>query len=181
MPGNAHHLKSRIARAALRAAELGFGGGVADPLAAVGRLGDPMQPVAAGMALGASRAGCDVLLAGGSQMVAVAALMRALTGPGAMERMAIGTTRWIVQDPAADVPGLTAEVSHDLPLLAVNLDFSASRHSGLRAYERFLVKEGVGAGGACLTAMLASGESLDLLHRQIDAVYDALLGRLTNH
>ena len=137
-----------------------------------------MQPLVAGIALGAMRADRDVLLAGGSQMLAVAALLEALAGPSALERVAIGTTRWIVQDPAADVLGLAAEISPDLAILAANLDFSASRHAGLRQYERFLVKEGVGAGGVCVAALLA-GSSIDLLHAQIDATYDKLLGRLT--
>jgi uncharacterized protein (TIGR00303 family) len=177
-PGNAHELKTRVARAALRAANLKPGDGRADPLLAVGRVGDPMQPVAAGVALGAARSGCDVLLAGGSQMVAVAALLQELGGEAALERVAVGTTRWVVEDPSADVPGLVAEVSGDLPLLASNLDFSASRHIGLREYESFIVKEGVGAGGACIAAALATGATLSDLYAAIDAAYDGLVGRL---
>jgi uncharacterized protein (TIGR00303 family) len=180
MPGNAHALKTRVARAALEAAGL-LGSSDVHPLDAVSRVGDPMQPVVAGMTVGATGAGCDVLLAGGSQMIAVAALVRAVAGVDALDRVAIGTTRWIVQDPEADVPGLASEVSADLPLLAINLDFADSRHEGLCAYERFLVKEGVGAGGACIAALLASGASLEDLHRTIDLTYDALLGRLTVH
>jgi NaMN:DMB phosphoribosyltransferase len=106
--------------------------------------------------------------------VAVAALLNSLGGAAALERVVLGTTRWVLNDPAADVAGLTADVSPDLPLLAVNLDFSASRHAPLRAYERCLVKEGVGAGGACLAALL-SGASLDELHAAIDAAYDLLV------
>jgi uncharacterized protein (TIGR00303 family) len=178
MPGNAHLLKSRVAHAALRLA------GVApferlEPLEAVRLVGDPMQALASGMALGALRSGRDVLLAGGSQMVAVAALLRALGGDTALERVAIGTTRWVVQDPAADVTGLAREIDPRLPLLAINLDFSSSRHAGLHEYERFAVKEGVGAGGTCIAALQASGESLPRLHAVIDDVYDELLGRLT--
>ena len=119
-----------------------------------------MQPLVTGLALGATREGCEVLLAGGSQMLAVAALLVALGGRAALERVAVGTTRWIVQDPAADVAGLAADVSPELPLLAINLDLGTSRHPGLRKYERFLVKEGVGAGGACIAALLATGASL---------------------
>jgi uncharacterized protein (TIGR00303 family) len=178
MPGNAHELKTRIARTALQAAALTRTGGLADPLVVMGAVGDPMQPLATGIALGASRAGCDVLLAGGSQMLAVAALARALGGAGALERIAIGTTRWIVQDPSADVVGLAAEISPELAVLAVNLDFSDSAHAGLRGYEQFLVKEGVGAGGACIAALLSCGATLEELHARIDATYDVLLGRL---
>ena len=178
VPGNAHELKTRVARSALAAAGLRSAGAGADPLLVVSRVGDPMQPLVAGLALGAMRDGCEVLLAGGSQMLAVAALLVALGGRAALERVAVGTTRWIVQDPAADVAGLAADVSPELPLLAINLDFGTSRHPGLRKYERFLVKEGVGAGGACIAALLATGASLGELHDAIDATYDSLLGRL---
>jgi uncharacterized protein (TIGR00303 family) len=177
IPGNAHALKSRVARAALQAAQLTRTAVRADPLLAISRVGDPMQPLATGIAMGATEAGCDVLLAGGSQMLAVAALIQALHG--SLDRVAIGTTRWVVEDPAADVPGLAAEISPALPLLAVNLDFASSRHAGLRQYEAFLVKEGVGAGGACIAALL-SGATIGSLHERIDATYDELLGRLTS-
>jgi len=176
---NAHDLKNRVARTALKAANLTTGGGRSDPLSAVSALGDPMQPLAAGIALGATGAGCDVLLGGGSQMLAVAALIEALHGPASLERLAIGTTRWIVQDPAADVSGLARDIAPDLPVLAANLDFSRSRHAGLRAYEHWLVKEGVGAGGACIAALLATGASIEHLEEAIDATYDRLLGRLS--
>jgi NaMN:DMB phosphoribosyltransferase len=95
--------------------------------------------------------------------------------------VSIGTTRWVVEDPSADVAGLVREVSADLPLLAANLDFSRSRHLSLREYERFMVKEGVGAGGACVAALLSTGRSLSVLHAQIDAAYDRLVGRLTSN
>jgi len=179
MPGNAHLLKSRVAHTALEQAGLTPGSVQLDPLEAIRLVGDPMQPVAAGMALGATRAGRDVLLAGGSQMVGVAALIRALGGEAALERVAVGTTRWVAEDPSADVAGLAREIDPRLALLAANLDFSDSRHAGLREYERFAVKEGVGAGGACIAALLASGESMQRLLGVIDAVYDELLGRLS--
>lgn len=175
--GNAHALKGRVAREAIAATGMTPSRARSDPLLAVSQVGDPMQPLAAGLALGAMRAGHAVLLAGGSQMLAVAALVLALAGPRALERLAVGTTRWVTQDPSADVAGLAADISVDLPVLAANLDFSGSRHAGLRRYEESLVKEGVGAGGACIAALLA-GASLDALHARIDATYDDLLGTL---
>lgn len=178
--GNAHQLKTQVATAALQAAHLAPGDGRTDPLLAAGEVGDPMQPLAAGIALGATGAGCDVLLAGGSQMLAVAALIEALHGDAALDRMAIGTTRWIVQDPAADVAGLARDISAALPVLAANLDFATSRHPALRPYEQWLVKEGVGAGGATIAAMLATGQSIEQLEQAIDATYDRLLGRLSD-
>jgi uncharacterized protein (TIGR00303 family) len=171
MPGNAHAIKSHVARAALTASGLTQGDGRADPLAAVAQVGDPMQPLVAGIALGSN---VDVMLAGGSQMLAVAALIAALQ-PDALGRVAIGTTRWIVNDPAADIGGLASDISPELPVLAANLDFERSRHPGLRAYERFMVKEGVGAGGACIAAMLTTDASIENLEAAIDVAYDQML------
>jgi uncharacterized protein (TIGR00303 family) len=178
MPGNAHLLKSRLAHTAL--AKLGDGARLdLDPLRVVSLVGDPMQPLAAGMALGASEAGVDVLLAGGSQMLAVAALARGLAGDSALRRVAVGTTRWVAEDPSADLSGLAHDIDPDLAVLAANLDFSTSRHDGLRMYERFVVKEGVGAGGACIAALVTPGVSLGRLQTSIDVVYDDLVGRLS--
>ena len=178
-PGNAHALKSRVARMALETACLTLQEARHDPLASVKQVGDPMQPLVVGMTIGATSSGCEVLLAGGSQMVAVAALLKELAGPAVFERVAIGTTRWVARDPSADMAGLANEVSSRLAVLAANLDFSTSRHPGLRDYERFLVKEGVGAGGACIAALACANQSLDVLHAAIDTVYDQLLGRLS--
>jgi uncharacterized protein (TIGR00303 family) len=175
-PGNAHMLKSRIAQSALAASALEPGDGRHDPIAAVAQLGDPMQPVIVGAVLGAVDSGAAVLLAGGSQMLAVSALIRALAGEHVLERTAIGTTRWIVADPAADVVGLAHEISPRLPILAANLDFSASRHTALRAYEQHMVKEGVGAGGACVAALLRTGRPIQDVEAAIDDAYDDLLG-----
>jgi uncharacterized protein (TIGR00303 family) len=178
MAGNAHAEKLAVACAALAAAGLAPGDGRADPLGAVAGVGDPMQPLVAGILLGAAEAGGDVLLAGGSQMVAVAALVDALRGRAALHKTVIGTTRWVVEDPAADIPGLATDISPLLPVLAANLDFSKSCHPGLRAYEDFLVKEGVGAGGACIAALLATGQRIEALETAIDTTYVTLLSRL---
>jgi uncharacterized protein (TIGR00303 family) len=176
VPDNAHALKASVVERGLAAAGLKPGDGRADPLAAVACIGDPMQPLAAGIAAGATERGeKNVLLAGGCQMVAVAALLAALHGPGALDHLALGTTRWVIADPAADIPGLAADVRADLPVMAVNLDFSRSRHAGLRAYERCLVKEGVGAGGACLAALISGRATLEQLEAAIDRAYDEVL------
>jgi uncharacterized protein (TIGR00303 family) len=176
MPGNAHLLKARMANAALRKVARDDR---LNPLRLLSMVGDPMQPLVAGMALGAGEAKADVLLAGGSQMLAVAALLRALAGDAALHRVAIGTTRWVAMDPSADVGGLAHDIDPRLAVLAANLDFSTSRHDGLRLYEQFVVKEGVGAGGACIAALLTTGVSLGCLQASIDRVYDGLLGRLS--
>lgn len=174
-PDNNHPLKNSVVCAGLAAAGLRPGDGLADPLRSVEAIGDPMQPLAAGIACAALRGGLPVLFAGGSQMLAVAALLAACEGADILRESAVGTTRWVSRDPHGDVRGLATDVSADLPLLSADLDFTHSRHPELRPYERFLVKEGVGAGGAAIAALLVTGAPPAELHRAIDDAYDLVL------
>lgn len=124
----------------------------ANPLELVASIGDPMQVVAAGMAISASHT-TGILLAGGTQMLAVYALIRALNQPVNWENIVVGTTRWVAEDPTGDTVGLASQLG-TVPLLATQLNFSQSRYPQLRAYERGFVKEGVGAGGCAIASYL---------------------------
>ena len=128
----------------------------ATPFEIVAAVGDPMQIAVAGMAISASRH-AGVLLAGGTQMMAVYALARAIAthqrlvwNPNAI---AIGTTRWVAEDPTGNTVDLALMV-RDIPLLATQLSFAKSKFPQLQAYEQGFVKEGVGAGGAAIAAHL---------------------------
>jgi len=149
-------LKRDLVRAGIDAAERRGTLAADDPLSAVAAVGDPMQPVAVGIAIGAS---VPVLLAGGTQMLAVWALGQRLAARRNRvwheNRIAVGTTRWVVEDSKAGAIALADTVG--APLLATELDLSASRYDSLRAYERGFVKEGVGAGGAAIGASLHRG------------------------
>lgn len=119
-------------------------------------VGDPMQPVAAGMAIGASEAS-GVLLAGGTQMLAVYAVAQALVASQNFvwnpDNVVVGTTRWVAEDPSGDTVGLARSIG-TVPLLGTALNLSSSRYEALRWYERGFVKEGVGAGGCAIAAVL---------------------------
>lgn len=127
-----------------------------DPLKLVAAVGDPMQIVAAGMAIAASRRS-GVLLAGGTQMLAVYALAQALVKQYSLEwqpkQIVVGTTRWVAEDMTGDTPGLAEEIG-SVTLLASKLSFATSRYPQLQAYEQGYVKEGVGAGGCAIAAHL---------------------------
>ncbi len=146
------------------------------PLELVAGVGDPMQIVVAGLAIAASRY-CGVMLAGGTQMLAVYALARAIAQhhhlPWQPQQIIVGTTRWVADDPTGDTIGLATAVG-DVPLLATQLSFAESRHTTLRAYEQGYVKEGVGAGAAAIAASLYAGwQQTDLLNA-IDHLADQL-------
>lgn len=145
-----------------------------DPLALVAAIGDPMQPVAAGMAMAASRKG-GVLLAGGTQMLAVYALMEALARgykvPWDSSQVVVGTTRWVAEDASGDTVGLANQVG--VPLLATQLNFTESQYWQLKDYEAGYVKEGVGAGGCAIAAHLYGGWDQDRLLRAIEKNFAA--------
>ena len=144
-----------------------------EPLLAVSAVGDPMQPFACGVALGASSV-VPVILGGGSQMLAVWALARAIVGVEEMRRRTLGviTTKWVAFDSGADVAALAKLV--DAPFAASCPDFNQSRHNGLRLYEDGNVKEGVGAGALMALASLSGFDEQKIRHA-IDVAYDAMV------
>jgi len=143
-------------------------------LKAVSCVGDPMMPAFAGLVIGAADK-VPVLMAGGTQMGAILAIIKALK-PQVLGNIAIGTTRWIMSDGESDLPGLVRQIA-DVPILAVNLNFGRSKFEGLRAYEAGAVKEGVGAGGACIAAILKSQEavSADKIFMEVEIAYSQLV------
>ena len=143
----------------------------ATPFEIVASVGDPMQIAVAGMAISASRH-AGVLLAGGTQMLAVYALARAIAkyqnltwNPNAI---AIGTTRWVAEDPTGHTVDLALAV-RDVPLLAIQLSFAQSKFPQLCAYEQGFVKEGVGAGGAAIAAHLYQNWTQEKLLNAIES------------
>jgi uncharacterized protein (TIGR00303 family) len=147
-----------------------------NPLKLVAAVGDPMQIVVAGMALAASRR-CGVMLGGGTQMLAVYALARAIANffnlPWQKSQIVIGTTRWVACDPTGATVKL-AQLIDDVPLIATQLNLHESRYSQLRAYEEGFVKEGVGAGAACIAAHLSQNWQQHHLLNAIEAQIQSL-------
>ncbi|MEC4805903.1 MAG: TIGR00303 family protein, partial [Jaaginema sp. PMC 1079.18] len=172
-----HAQKWQVVRQGLQQAQLWPMSGEVDPLVVVAAVGDPMQIAAAAIAMAVSRT-TGVLLAGGTQMLAVYALMQRLGAayhlPWQPQQVVVGTTRWVSEDSTGDTPGL-ARLVGDVPLLATQLDFTTSRYESLRAYEQGYVKEGVGAGGCAIAAHLhchwTSTQFLAAIEALIDQTY----------
>jgi uncharacterized protein (TIGR00303 family) len=175
LPLNPHTLKGEVVRAGLKAAGEKFGSLANNPIKAVSSVGDPMMPALAGLVIGGARQ-APVLMAGGTQMTAVLALINALE-PKALCKVAVGTTRWVAKDKSSDICGIITQFC-DVPVLAADLNFGPSKYPGLQIYETGLVKEGVGAGGASIAAMAKSGGKLgkDQLLKEIERNYASLMG-----
>jgi len=175
MPSNPHELKIKAVETGLKESGVEFGALADDPVKAISCVGDSMVPAFAGLVLGVAGE-VPVLMAGGTQMGAVLAVVNALNRD-VLGNVAIGTTRWIIIDKTADLKGIVTQIAH-VPILAADLDFSQSRFYGLRVYEAGVVKEGVGAGGAAIAAMAKSKGSItkENLLREIERNYEQLIG-----
>ncbi|MCW3995580.1 MAG: TIGR00303 family protein [Candidatus Bathyarchaeota archaeon] len=174
LPENPHSLKAEVVATGLKVAGEKFGSLRGNPIKAVSCVGDPMMPALAGLVIGGARQG-PVLMAGGTQMTAVLAVIHALE-PDALCNVAVGTTRWVAKDKMSDICGIVKQFC-EVPILAADLDFAPSQYPGLRIYETGLVKEGVGAGGASIAAMAKTSGAVDreILLKEIERNYALLM------
>jgi len=150
-------LKKRIISSGLSNANLGKDFNSIDVISA---LGDPFQAFSMGLLIGARRSNNTVILAGGSQMIAV--LLLALENISFIEKNSFSekvfvvTTGWLACDSSiSKLLNLVAE-KHQVKLFgfASSLNFISSKIQQLRDYEIGYVKEGVGAGGMSFLASL---------------------------
>ena len=143
------------------------------PFDIVAAVGDPMQIVVAGMAMSASSK-VGVMLAGGTQMLAVYSLIQAIARhEGVSVRLSaivVGTTRWVAEDPTGNTVRL-AQIVGGVPLIATGLNFTASRYPSFRAYAAGYVKEGVGAGGCAIASHLTQNWTSTQLLSAIETLF----------
>jgi uncharacterized protein (TIGR00303 family) len=175
MQTNPHQLKNMVVKHNLDKSKVSFGELRNNPLEAVTCLGDPMMPSIAGISEGILSVGGKVLLAGGTQMTAVLAILKSLGVK--MTELCIGTTIYVAYDHSSDLAALVNSVSTEVPVFAADLHMGNSIIPGLEAFARGFVKDGVGAGGASIAAMLKSKGRINggILLKIIEKEYDAIL------
>jgi len=167
-PNNPKELKLAKVTEGLKAAGINIGDLADDPLKAIECVGDPMMPANIGILIGAAKH-VPVIVGGGTQMAAVIAAAVKLD-PSIIGNFFQGTTRWLMEDPNSSMPRIMDSISADVPIVYVNMDYSASPHEGLQAYEWGYIKEGVGCGGSSVAAIIQSagevtcGDLLDKVH-----------------
>ncbi|HIJ07019.1 MAG: hypothetical protein XE11_0651 [Methanomicrobiales archaeon 53_19] len=151
---NPHSQKEEIADSITRRLK---NEGVTEPLAIVSATGDPMIPVACGMIKGFSG---DVVLAGGTQMLSVAAVARGLR----LRIPRVVTTVYVRDDPSANFPEIADAIG--VAPIYVDPEFGELGHAGIARYCIGEVKEGMGAGGAMYLAA-ALGHSPSMIREAI--------------
>jgi uncharacterized protein (TIGR00303 family) len=163
MPENPHDLKKDVVKEGMASAGIKWGEKVQDPFRAVEALGDPMIPAVAGLVLGSD---IPITLAGGTQMTAVCALIKALQLEFDFSRICITTTIFVAEDETSDINHIVQQIG-DITIYAVDPSFHKSENDGLKTYLNGSVKEGVGAGGAMLAAMI-HGITVDDIRRKTE-------------
>ncbi|WP_276248361.1 nicotinate mononucleotide-dependent phosphoribosyltransferase CobT [Haladaptatus sp. YSMS36] len=170
LPENPQSLKERVVEAGLRASDLEPGDCAGDPIRAVERMGDPMLAAVAGLAVGALDRGARVTLAGGTQQIAAAALVR---HAGIDAPLELATTSFVAADSSADVVGAASAL--DLDCTVTDPGFPAGDHVAFDHYRAGVAKEGAGMGGA-LALAAERGVSMAAVRDRIVACYDRLVG-----
>ncbi|ADM27177.1 Nicotinate-nucleotide-dimethylbenzimidazolephosp horibosyltransferase [Ignisphaera aggregans DSM 17230] len=171
-PLNPHEVKKKVFIDAIKRSRANIP--MNDVYRAIALFGDPLHISIAGFTSGAIEKGSIVLLAGGTQMCSVIAILKRL-GISLDGRVAIATTRWIVEDSSSDIKGLVYDIAPEIPIIYTKLNFSNSRFSGLKAYENGYVKEGVGAGGTTVLLHIYRGIDVDTLLIEIEKEYSRIM------
>lgn len=171
LPQNPLSLKERVVADSLATNNHDQGAATGDPATAIRCHGDPVLAVITGICLGVLANDRHITLAGGTQMVAVAALVRHAGEPAPMT---LATTPFVAQDPAVELEeaGETLNVS----IRVTDPGFEESEHVAMKRYQAGEAKEGVGMGGAL--ALAADADiSMTRVRAETARVYDSLLDR----
>ncbi|MEM0266602.1 MAG: TIGR00303 family protein [Archaeoglobaceae archaeon] len=153
MPNNPVELKTKVINEAVKRVRS------KDPIEIISAVGDPVIAGIYGILSGCKK----VLLAGGTQMVAVANLAKSLGC-----EFAIATTEFVANDKTADLSLAPCEV------FVAKIPLANSRYPGLRAYAEGFVKEGVGAGGMSFVAY-QKGIKEDEFLKEIERDYEKIV------
>lgn len=165
LPENPIALKRDVVETALADADS------TDAIDAVRHTGDPVLATVAGLAVGALSRDADVTLAGGTQLLAAAAVVRSL---GHDDPLTIATTPYVADDHTADFREAAAIL--DLDVTVTDPGFDQTDQPGMRRYVAGEGKEGVGMGGALAMAADAGIDMADV-RQQAAAVYDRVIDR----
>jgi len=165
MPTNPHDLKLETVNEGLKNSGLDLESGNIDAFQAIGAVGDPTIPAIAGLILGGTG---PVILAGATQMIATCAVVKAIQPDFDFSRINLATTIYVAKDQTADLFDLASQIDPNLTIHVVNPEFENSEDEGLQLYLDGFVKEGAGAGGAMLLALLR-GVELEKLRKKIES------------
>jgi uncharacterized protein (TIGR00303 family) len=173
LPTNPVERKRAVVESALAASDLAPGDAAGEPVRAIEAVGDPVLAALLGTARGAIETDVPLTLAGGTQLLTVAACLR---HQGIEARLDVATTSFVRADPSADLDGLADRFDADVS--TTDPGFDGVDHPATAAYARGEAKEGVGMGGA-LALVAAAPTPMDALRARTVELTDELLAGAT--
>jgi uncharacterized protein (TIGR00303 family) len=135
-------------------------------------VGDNMLIFNAGLLLGLQNRDIPIVLAGGTQMACVLLIvnriLQMMEGELDSSKIALCTTKWVAEDANSDIKGLLEMNDFTLNAYYADFDFSLTDHPALKLYDEGEAKEGVGAGGALVYALL-NGITKEQITRKVES------------
>ncbi len=165
MPNNPLRLKNKIVDMALSRIN------TTDPFSIVSNLGDPIMPFIAGM-LHTASSDTHIILAGGTQMAAILAFAQHVGYD--KKKVSMATTSYIINDQSANLLDTINQIT-DIPIFVARLKLEHSKYNAIRSYSKGFVKDGAGAGGSTVAAILKNQLHPTNLLKSLDENYSKLL------
>lgn len=139
---------------------------------ALSKVGDNMLIFNAGLLLGLQNRDIKIVLAGGTQMACVLLvvnrILQMMEGELDSSQIALCTTKWVAEDAQSDIKGLLEMNDFKVNAYYADFDFSLTAHPALKLYDEGEAKEGVGAGGALMYALL-NGITKEQITRKVES------------
>lgn len=136
------------------------------------KVGDNMLIFNAGLILGLQNRNIPIILAGGTQMACVLLIinriLQMMEGELESSKIALCTTKWVAEDVFSDIKALLGMLDFPLNAYYADFDFSLTSHPALKLYDEGEAKEGVGAGGALMYALL-NGITKEAITRKVES------------
>lgn len=158
LPANPLERKRAVVERGLEASGLEPGDCADAPIEAVRAVGDPVQATIAGVVAGALECDTRVTLAGGTQLIAVAAVLRRADVAGPLR---LATTSFVAADDGVDLESAGDRL--DLDIAVTDPEFERSDHVSMARYCAGEAKEGVAMGGAL--SLVPDGRTGDVRDR----------------
>ena len=162
-PENPHDLKISLVNEGLKNAGIRNKDDLLSPFDAVKSVGDNIIPAIAGITMGSKK---PIVLAGGTQMTAVCALIKSIDPDFDFSRVIIATTAYVANDESADLLNIVKQIDDNITVCVVDPGFEKTDHNALKYYAKGFVKEGAGAGGSMFLALL-KGHSIEEIRDNI--------------
>jgi NaMN:DMB phosphoribosyltransferase len=93
-----------------------------------------------------------------------------------MTELCIGTTVYVAYDYSSNLAALVNSISTEVPVFAADLHMENSTTRGIEAFAKGFVKDGAGAGGTSIAAMLKSRGKIDgnILLKRVEKEYKCI-------